>query len=227
MYLIKEMPKSERPRERLIKYGAKSLSNEELLAILFRTGNHEQSVLDLSKSVLYQLESLEDLKSVTYESLLKTKGIKTAKATSLLAAIELGYRLASFKRSPKIKITSPHDVYHLLVHDLSHLQQENFIVIYLNIKSEIIKKETIYIGTINQMMIHPREIFKRAIELSAAAMICVHNHPSGDSEASRADLKATEHLKKTAMVMGIDLIDHMIIGHHEFYSIESQQKTKM
>lgn len=227
MYLIKEMPKSERPRERLIKYGAKSLSNEELLAILFRTGNHEQSVLDLSKSVLYQLESLEDLKSVTYESLLKTKGIKTAKATSLLAAIELGYRLASFKRSPKIKITSPHDVYHLLVHDLSHLQQENFVVIYLNIKSEIIKKETIYIGTINQMMIHPREIFKRAIELSAAAMICVHNHPSGDSEPSRADLKATEHLKKTAMVMGIDLIDHMIIGHHEFYSIESQQKTKM
>lgn len=227
MYLIKEMPMAERPRERLIKFGTKSLSNDELLAILFRTGYHDLSVVELSKKVLYQLESLEDLKSLTYEELLKIKGIKHAKATTLLAAIELGYRLSTFKRETKIKITSPFDVYHLLVHDIAHLDQENFIVIYLNVKSEILKKETLYIGTINQMTIHPREIFKKAIQLSAAAMIFVHNHPSGDSEPSKADIRATEHLQKTSEVMGIDLIDHIIIGHHEFYSIKSLQKSKL
>jgi len=227
MYLIKEMPESERPRERLVKFGAKSLSNEELLAILFRTGHQDLSVLELAKEVLYKLESIEDLKSLSYESLLKTKGIKHAKATTLLAAIELGYRLATFKRKAKLKITSPHDVYHLLVHDIGHLDQENFIVLYLNIKSEIIKQETLYIGTINQMMIHPREIFKKAISLSACAMIFVHNHPSGDSEPSKADIRATDHLNKTSEVMGIDLIDHIIIGHHEFYSIKTEHKTKL
>ena len=227
MYLIKEMPQSERPRERMIKYGPKSLSNEELLAILFRTGYHDLSVIDLARHVLYQLDSIEDLKSITFERLLKVKGIKTAKATTLLSAIELGYRLASYKREKRMKITSPFDVYHLLVHDIGHLDQENFVVLYVNIKSELIKQETLYVGTINQMMIHPREIFKKAIELSAAAMIFVHNHPSGDSEPSKADIKATEHLNQTAEVMGIDLIDHIVIGHHEFYSIKARQKTKI
>ena len=118
-------------------------------------------------------------------------------------------------------------MYHLLVHDIGHLDQENFIVLYLNIKSEIIKQETLYIGTINQMMIHPREIFKKAISLSACAMIFVHNHPSGDSEPSKADIRATDHLNKTSEVMGIDLIDHIIIGHHEFYSIKTEHKTKL
>ncbi len=227
MYLIKEMPTSERPRERLMKYGAKALSNEELLAILFRTGYKEASVVELSKQVLYTLDSIEDLKTLSYEELLSIKGIKAAKATTLLAAIELGYRLASYKRTKRVKITSPDDVYHLLVHDIGHLDQENFIALYLNIKSEVIKQETIYIGTINQMTIHPREIYKQAIKCSAAAMIFVHNHPSGDSEPSHADIRATEHLKKTSELMGIDLIDHIIIGHHEFYSIKSHLKTKM
>jgi DNA repair protein RadC len=227
MYLIKEMPSSARPRERMQKYGAKSLSNEELLAILFRTGYKEASVIELSKHVLYALDSIEDLKTLSYEELLKIKGIKEAKATTLLAAIELGYRLSTYKRHKRIKITSPDDVYHYLVHDISHLEQEHFIALFLNIKSEIIKQETIYIGTINQMTIHPREIYKKAIKCSAAAMIFVHNHPSGDSEPSHADLRATEHLKKTSELMGIDLIDHIIIGHHEFYSIKSHLKSKM
>ena len=227
MYLIKEMPSSARPRERMQKYGAKSLSNEELLAILFRTGYKEASVIELSKHVLYALDSIEDLKTLSYEELLKIKGIKEAKATTLLAAIELGYRLSTYKRHKRIKITSPDDVYHYLVHDISHLEQEHFIALFLNIKSEIIKQETIYIGTINQMTIHPREIYKKAIKCSAAAMIFVHNHPSGDSEPSHADLRATEHLKKSSELMGIDLIDHIIIGHHEFYSIKSHLKTKM
>lgn len=227
MYLIKEMPLEERPRERLIAYGTKALSNEELLAILLRTGYHEQSVIELSKHVIYHLESIEDLKKITYQELLNIKGIKSAKASTILAAIELGNRLSSFKREKRARITTPLDVYHLLYQELSHLEQENFIVIFLNTKSEIIKKETIYIGTINQMMIHPREIYKKALLYAASAMIFVHNHPSGDSNPSQADERATTHLQKTSEVMGIDLIDHIIIGHHEFYSIKAKSKTKI
>ena len=123
MYLVKEMPKNERPRERLIEYGVGSLSNEELLAILLRTGMHDFSVLELSKNVLYHLESLEDLKRMTVEELLTVKGIKEAKACTIIAAIELGKRLSSFQNERKKVITSTIDIYHLLANELSHLMQ--------------------------------------------------------------------------------------------------------
>lgn len=227
MYLIKEMPKEERPRERLVAYGVSSLSNEELLAILLRTGRKDLSVVELSKNVLYHLESLEDLKRISVHELLQIKGIKIAKATTIIAAIELGKRLSSLKKIEKRKIKSPSDVYYLMHADLSHLEQEHFICLYLNTKSELIKKETIFIGTINQTLIHPREIYKHAIKLSAAAIIFVHNHPSGDSTPSKADFQATTALMETSSIMGIDLIDHIVIGHHEFYSLKEQKKTKI
>lgn len=226
MYLIREMPKEERPRERLIEYGVSALSNEELLAILLRTGRKDLSVLELSKNVLYHLESLEDLKRITYHELLLIKGIKEAKATTIIAAIELGKRLAALHQGKKTKITSPVDVYHLMHHDLSHLDQEHFICLYLNTKSELIKKETIFIGTINQTLIHPREIYRRAIKLSAAAIIFVHNHPSGDSTPSKADYQSTSSLMESSDIIGIDLIDHIVIGNHEFYSLKEHKKTK-
>ena len=227
MYLVKEMPKNERPRERLIEYGVGSLSNEELLAILLRTGMHDFSVLELSKNVLYHLESLEDLKRITVEELLNVKGIKEAKACTIIAAIELGKRLASFQIERKKVITSTIDVYHLLANELSHLMQEHFICLYLNIKSELLKKETIFIGTINQTLIHPREIFKSAIKLSAAAVIFVHNHPTGDSTPSKADKEATYQLMEGSLYMGINYIDHIVIGKNEYYSIKEQKKTRL
>ncbi|MBU1093673.1 MAG: DNA repair protein RadC [Firmicutes bacterium] len=227
MYLVKEMPKEERPRERLIEYGVSALSNEELLAILLRTGRKDLSVLELSKHVLYHLEKLEDLKRVSVHELLQVNGIKIAKATTIVAAIELGKRLASLHKEKKIKVKSPQDVYYLMHTDLSHLEQEHFICLYLNTKSELIKKETIFIGTINQTLIHPREIYKSAIKLSAAAIIFVHNHPTGDSTPSKADFQATKALMETSTIMGIDLIDHIVIGQHEFYSLKEQKKTKI
>ncbi|OHE35593.1 MAG: hypothetical protein A2013_02995, partial [Tenericutes bacterium GWE2_38_8] len=189
MYLVREMPMTERPRERLIESGASSLSNEELLAILLRTGRKDLSVLELAKNVLYHLESLEDLKRITVLELLQINGIKIAKATTVVAAIELGKRLSNLQKIEKVSVKSAFDVYHLLYQDLTHLEQEHFICLYLNTKSELIKKETIYIGTINQTLIHPREIFKHAIKLSAAAIIFAHNHPSGDSTPSKADFQ--------------------------------------
>jgi len=227
MYLVKEMPMTERPRERLIESGASSLSNEELLAILLRTGRKDLSVLELAKNVLYHLESLEDLKRITVLELLQINGIKIAKATTVVAAIELGKRLSNLHKIEKISVKSAFDVYHLLYQDLTHLEQEHFICLYLNTKSELIKKETIYIGTINQTLIHPREIFKHAIKLSAAAIIFAHNHPSGDSTPSKADFQATTSLMGSSAIMGIDVIDHIVIGNHEYYSLKDQKKTKI
>ncbi len=227
MYLVKEMPKNERPRERLIEYGVSSLSNEELLAILLRTGMHDFSVLELSKNVLYHLESLEDLKRISVEELLNVKGIKEAKACTIIAAIELGKRLSNHQESRKKVINQTIDVYHLLAGELSHLMQEHFICLYLNTKSEVLKKETIFIGTINQTLIHPREIFKTAIKLSAAAVIFVHNHPTGDSTPSKADKDATYMLMEGSLYMGIDFIDHIVIGKNEYYSIKEQKKTRL
>ena len=227
MYMIKEMPKDERPRERLLNQGVKALSNEELLAILLRTGDKETSVIELSKKVLYHLHGLQDLKTMTVQELLTIKGIKLAKATTLIAAIELGRRLSREIKVTKYKIQSAFDIYELVKSEISHLEQENFVVIYLNVKGEVIHKETIFIGTINQTLIHPREIFKPAIKFLASAVVFCHNHPTGDASPSKADLDATEKLMEASQIVGIDLIDHVIIGKDEFYSIKLGKKTKL
>jgi len=197
------------------------------LAILLRTGRKDLSVVELAKNVLYHLESLEDLKRITVLELLQINGIKEAKATTIVAAIELGKRLSNLHRNQKVSIKSGYDVYHLLSADLTHLEQEHFICLYMNTKSELIKKETIFIGTLNQTLIHPREIYKNAIKLSASAIIFVHNHPSGDSNPSKADFQATTSLMESGVIMGIDVIDHIVIGNHEFYSLKDQKKIKI
>jgi len=224
MYLIKEMPKEERPRERLMQRGPSALSHDELIAILLRTGDEHQSVIDLAKKVLYHLSSLDDLKRMSVFELMTIPGIKEAKACTLIAAIELGRRLSETKKIEKTVIRSAYDVYHHVHARLSHLMQEHFLTLYLNTKSELITEETIFIGTINQTLIHPREIFKTAVKLSASAVLFVHNHPTGDSMPSKADILATEQLMQAAELMGIDLIDHIVIGKNEFYSIKERKK---
>lgn len=219
------MNQRERPRERLLLYGANVLSNEELLAILLATGIKDQSVLSLAHEVLKSIENLADIKQLTVHELMHIKGIKVAKATTLMAAIELGRRLAKPIMDIKPKITSPYDVYYMLSPDLMHLDQEHFIVLYLNVKSELIKEDTVYIGTLNQMVIHPRDILKKALKYAAAAMILVHNHPSGNSEPSKADIQTTHQLMRAADIMGIDIMDHLILGKKEFYSIKENKKT--
>lgn len=224
MYLIKEMPKRQRPRERLIEFGAQALSNDELLAIILRTGHQHLSVIDLAKKVLYHLETLQELKKITFEELLMIKGIKDAKATLILAAIELGKRLAADKKEVRPVIYQPNDIYFYLREELSILEQEHFICLFLNTKNELIRKETIFIGTVNQTLIHPREIFRFAVKLSSHAVIFVHNHPTGDSRPSQADLIATNKLIEAGNLMGIHVLDHVIIGKRECYSIQEEKR---
>ncbi len=221
------MPKEERPRERLCEDGVESLSNEELLAILLRTGSKDESVIDLSKRVLYHLDHLEDLKKMSVHELLTIKGIKLAKAATVIAAIELGRRLAKQGQPKRVKITASADIYHALSAEIGHLEQEHFYALYLNVKGEVIQKVMVFKGTVNQTLIHPREIFKQAIRLASTAVIFCHNHPTGDSSPSKADLVATEKLIDAAQILGIDVVDHVIIGHHEYFSIQAMKKTKL
>jgi len=221
MYLIKEMPISERPREKLINYGVRRLSNVELLAILLRTGNKNKSVIELSKDVVYKLEQISDLKNVTINELLKIPGIKEAKATTIIAAIELGKRLEKTVRHD-LTIKNSEDVYHLMKH-LIYEEQEHFYCLYLNSKLGLIKKSLIYIGTVDEVLLHPREIFKDAVKVSASYIILVHNHPTGYARASIADINSTKELIKISEMMDIEIIDHIIIGNKEFYSYKEDR----
>lgn len=222
MYFIKEMPAFERPREKLLKHGAKSLSNIELIAILLRTGNSEKSVLELSKEVVYQLNEISDLRNITIHNLLKVKGIKTAKASTIMAAIELGSRLneKSFLRE---EIESTKQVYEYMEH-LKFEKQENLYCLFLNTKLAVIDKMLIYKGTANTVSVDIAEVLKAAIDHFAKAIILVHNHPTGNATPSDADKQTTKKLSAAAKLLDIHLLDHVIIGNNQYYSFKENKK---
>lgn len=222
MFLIREMPKDERPRERLVAYGVKALSNVELIAILLRTGNKNKSVLNLAKDVSYHLDKIQDLQNATPEELSLIPGIKEAKAATILAAIELGRRvyLSDFKEN--FQISSTYDVYEMMKF-LNMKEQEHFYCIYLDTKIRVIKKERIYKGTVDQMVIHPREVFRQAIKYNSSHVIFVHNHPTGDAKPSRADNETTKVLEQATKYLHITMLDHVIIGKNQFYSYKEDK----
>lgn len=218
MYFIKEMPIFERPREKLINEGVEILSNTELLAIILRTGSRDKSVIELAKDVLYRLENISDLKKLTLEELLKVNGIKVAKATSIIAAIELGKRLEKASYHTEV-IESAKDIYYKMKF-LENENQENFYCMFLNTRLAIIKYELIYKGTVDQMVIHPRDIFIKAIKANASYIILVHNHPTGNANPSKADKTTTKALTEVSEIINIEILDHIIIGKNQFYSFK-------
>lgn len=225
MLMIKELPIVERPREKLINYGVNTLSNIELIALILRSGNKNKSVLDLSKEVLDHINKLQDLKEITIEVLMEISGIKEAKATTLIAAIELGKRIELVKPL-KHQIKNSYDIYHLMK-DLVNKEQEHFYCIYLNTKMFVIKRDLIFIGTVSEIVVHPREIFKNAIKHNASFIILVHNHPSGDCEPSYADKNSTKIITDAGNLINIEVIDHIIIGNNEFYSFKESKRFKI
>jgi len=218
MYMIKDMPIQDRPRERLLKHGAKSLNTYELLAILLRTGTKNDSVIDVSKRLVYELNHLSDLKEMTVMELQKFKGIGKTKAITLKAALELGRRVME-EQNEMIQISSPKAVYELLKYDLRDLKQEVLVVLYLDLKTNLIAKKEVFRGSLNQSLVHPREIFKYAVKYSAYQIILVHNHPSGDPTPSNQDIQLTKAVKKAGEMMQIHLLDHIIIGYQSYQSI--------
>ncbi|MFC5558165.1 DNA repair protein RadC [Ureibacillus thermophilus] len=220
--MIRDIHIDDRPRERLIKQGPQSLSNVELIAILLRTGTKQESVLSLANRVLTYFEKLHELKYATLEEIMSIKGIGQAKAVQLLAAIELGRRLSQKQIDSRFAVRSPKDAASYLMPEMSSLQQEHFVALYLNTKNQVIHKQTIFIGSLNSSIVHPREIFKEAIKRSAASIICAHNHPSGNAAPSPEDIEVTKRLQEAGYIIGIELIDHLIIGDHQYFSLKEQ-----
>lgn len=216
--LIKNIPKSERPRERLKKYGKENISNEELLSIILNTGTKNKSVKDISNLILSKINDITDLKDITLNSLKQIDGIGEVKAIKILASIELGKRVYMDKNLVNIKMDTPEKIYNYMKNEVEGKNQEYFYAIYLDSKKNLIDKKLLFIGTLNKSIVHPREIFKYAYLLSASSIICVHNHPSGDTIPSKEDLNLTKALVEIGKMQGINIIDHIIIGKN-YYSL--------
>ncbi len=222
-----EIMESERPRERFIKYGASSLSNEEILAIILKTGCKEYSVMDLSKIIISSLNNIEDLRNIKINTLTRIKGVGKVKAISLLAALELGKRVYYEKDKINIVLNNSSKIYDYFKDLVINETQENFYAIYLDSKSKLISYKLLFKGTINYSCVHPREIFKNAVLESAYSIIVFHNHPSGDPTPSLEDKKTTKVLREAGNIIGIPVVDHLIFGNNKYYSFYEEIHKKL
>lgn len=219
---IKDMPEDERPRERLLSQGAEALSNAELLAILIRTGTPTASALDLAARVLAVAGGLKGLVRADIRELEEIKGLGPAKGAQIKAALELGQRIATLGPEERATIRCPEDVCKLVMEEMRHLDREYFRTISLNTKHHVMAIDTVSIGNLNSSIVHPRELFKNPIKRSTAALILVHNHPSGDPAPSREDIEVTKRLRDAGMLLGIEILDHIIIGDNNYTSLKEQ-----
>ena len=219
--MIKSLPIEENPREKAIVNGIESLSNVELLALVLRTGNKDESVIQLAQRLLKEIGGISQLSHICYADLIALNGIKKAKAIELLSVIEMSKRLK--QKESHESLLSPSDIYDYVKNEMMMLKQEHFVVLCLDIRNRVIKKKTIFIGSLNMSIVTPREVFKEAIGVSSAKMILLHNHPSGDALPSQEDLYLTEQFVKLGEMMAIEIMDHIIIGWNQFYSIKAKQ----
>lgn len=215
---LKDIPVTERPREKLIRYGKENLSDAELLSIILKTGTKDCSVNDLSINIIKEIGGIEHLKDVSINSLLSIKGIGNAKATELLVLSELVKRINKKNDINRIRYTSPEIIYNQNKDLFDGLMQEYFYCVYLNSRKELIERKLLFMGTLNKSVVHPREVFKEAYKLSASSIVCLHNHPSGDITPSVEDVIFTNSLVKIGKINGIPIVDHLIIADGGYYS---------
>ncbi len=221
MYFIKEIPQSERPREKLIQNGVEGLTNIELLAIILKNGTKNKSVIEISKELIYSIDDINALKDLSIKDLIKYEGIGMVKAIEIVASIELGRRVLAY-RNRDISFKTANDVF-LYLKEYQHKSQEHFIALYLDSKCQLISKKLIYIGTQNKILFNTTDILKEAIRLSSVGIIIAHNHPSGDPTPSKEDIKNTLMINDACKIMQIELLDHIIIG-NTYYSFGENGK---
>ena len=210
--MIKDLPQGERPRERLKDYGAKYLSNTELIAILLRTGMQGENVLSLASRVLAEFNGLAGLGRGTFVELCAVRGLSEAKACQLLAGLELGRRFVSLAPEERVSINSPQDVANLVTAEMAALEQEHLKALLLNTKNEVLSVQEIYIGNVNSSVVRPAEVIRPAVRDNAPSIIIVHNHPSGDPTPSSEDVAITRELVDAGKLLGVDVLDHLVIG---------------
>lgn len=215
-YTIKQLPPELRPRERLLEAGPSALSDGELLGLLFGIGSREKTAVELAGEVISEAGGLHGLYDVSVHELTQVNGIGEAKACIILAAVELGRRIGQVRNPGRPVISSPADVERLLRGRIANLDRENFVVVLLNTKNEVIETSTVSVGTLGASLVHPREVFKPAVRASAASVILAHNHPSGKVEPSWEDREVTRRLGEAADILGIEVLDHVIVGDGHF-----------
>ena len=217
--LIKEMQEIDRPRERLMNNGARALTNEELLAIILKTGRKGKSAKDLAIELIEKLGGIENFKNLSFNNLREFKGIGDVKKVEILATLELGKRIfLKNNLEEKKNYTNPLFIYNDNKYLFYGLKQEYFYVFYLDTKKNLIERKVLFMGTINRSVVHPREVFKQAYLLSATSFICMHNHPSGDILPSSADIELTNSLKEIGRLQGIEILDHIIVSDSSYFS---------
>ena len=222
---IKYLPEEERPVEKSLSMGIESLSNGELLALLINSGTREKSAMALAEEVLAKDASgIGYLRETSAQELMSIKGIGSSKAARIMAAVELGRRIAARPAPKGSRIESDEDVAMLFMEELRHKKKEFFKALLLDSKGKVISSETISVGELTSTIVHPREVFNQAVKKSAAAVVFVHNHPSGDPSPSREDIATTDRLVACGNILGIKVLDHIIIGDGRYISIKSTGK---
>jgi DNA repair protein RadC len=220
--LIRDLPASERPRERLRDYGPQALSTAELLAIILRTGTNRESVLSLASRLLSQHQGLAGLARVSFAELCQERGLGEAKAAQLKAALELGRRLSSSQPEARAVVRSPADVANLLSAEMGLLEQEHLRVVLLNTRNEVLGIPEVDKGSVNTSLVRVGEVFREAVRRNCPAVVVVHNHPSGDPTPSADDLSMTRQMVEAGRLLDIEVLDHLIIGHGRYVSLKEQ-----
>jgi DNA repair protein RadC len=220
--MIRDLPADERPRERLTAYGPQALRSAELLALLLRSGTKEESVIRLGERLLSHFQSLKGLATATADELVQVKGIGPAKAAELMAAFELGKRLAASVDGPKPTIRCPEDIANLVGPEMRYLQQEQFRVLFLDTRNQVLRVRMATQGGLNSSIVDCREVYRDAIGANCAAVAVCHNHPSGDPSPSAEDIAVTKRLVDAGKLLGVDLIDHVIIGDGRWVSLRER-----
>ncbi|MFW6237727.1 MAG: RadC family protein [Halanaerobiales bacterium] len=221
-YTIKELPENERPREKLLKNGTENLSNAELIALIIRTGNRERTAVELAQDILNHFGGLKSLVDLSVEEIQQIKGVGKAKAAEILAVVELYKRLSVSNKESRVVVNGPQDAANLVQPELRYLKQEVFRLVLLDVKNQVISVPQISKGGLNSSIVHPREVFRRAIKRSSAAIILAHNHPSGIPDPSSEDIEITRNLIEAGQIVGIEVLDHIIIGNSNFISMKQE-----
>ena len=223
-FSIRDLAPQERPREKMIQNGSQTLSNAELLAILIRTGTKDLSALDVANRILsLSDDGIRHLSECSIEDLSAVTGIGPSKACQILAGVELGKRMTRARLMNPRVLNHPREVASYLIEDMKDLRQEWFRILLLNNRKQVLGYETVSVGTLNASLVHPRDVFEKAIRKNASTIILVHNHPSGNPSPSDEDRALTRRLTEAGALMGIEVIDHVIVGNGNYYSFKEHQ----
>lgn len=219
---LKDLPEDLLPRERLFQHGPEALSNREILAILLRTGLKGENVLDIAERILTEAGGLAGLARMSVHEMTQLRGLGTAKASELKAALEIGKRSVSSNPIVRPVVNSPQDIAHLVMEEMRYFDREHFRVVSLSTKNHVLGISSISVGSLNSSLVHPRECFKEAIRRNSNAIILIHNHPSGDPTPSREDIEVTKRLRDGGEILGIEVLDHVIIGDNRYISLKER-----